>query len=274
MAVFEIKTAGRVFFRRLHLPTSKTNIKKRYFTSGDPRLKPEDPAKGTSIPVPNTVPTLPLWQRLGPLSRAFRAYGRSQRKRPLTTQVISSLVVFSLGDLAAQKINGDKYDPARTGRALIIGGIASIPSYKWFIFLGNSFNYRSKALSLSTKIIVNQACFTPINNTFFFGMQAFLAWDSWDEIWDRIKRTVPTSMINSLKLWPAVTAFNFTFIDAQYRSIFAGVIAVGWQAYLSYLNRRAEVEERIQKTIEESGEGGKSQEVMVQQQGKIQKAEA
>ena len=61
-------------------------------------------------------------------------------------------------------------------------------------------------------------------------------------------------MINSCKLWPAVTAFSFTFIDAQYRSIFAGFVAIGWQTYLSYLNRKAELEEVAQKSI--GSEGG------------------
>lgn len=79
-------------------------------------------------------------------------------------------------------------------------------------------------------------------------------------------------MVNSLKLWPAVTAFNFTFISAQYRSVFAGFVAIGWQAYLSYLNRRAEVEEGIEKAIEESKESGKSHEAKVHQED-TQKAE-
>lgn len=124
------------------------------------------------------------------------------------------------------------------------------------MFLGNNFNYSSKVLSLATKITVNQAVFTPINNSYFFGMQAFLSGDSMEQVWDRIKRTVPTSMINSLKLWPAVTAFSFTFVDAQYRSIFAGVIAIGWQTYLSYLNRKAEDEEALESGAQ-SGEKGK-----------------
>ena len=74
-----------------------------------------------------------------------------------------------------------------------------------------------------------------------------------EKVWERIRRTVPTSMINSLKLWPAVTAFSFTFIDAQYRSVFAGVIAIGWQTYLSYLNRKAEVEEALESGAESGG---------------------
>lgn len=71
---------------------------------------------------------------------------------------------------------------------------------------------------------------------------------------------MPTSLINSCKLWPAVTAFNFTVIAPQYRSIFAGIVAIGWQTYLSFLNRRSEdvearegfkVEEVVKKIVPE-----------------------
>jgi hypothetical protein len=116
-----------------------------------------------------------------------------------------------------------------------------------FIFLSQNFNYTSRILSLVTKVVVNQLCFTPIFNSYFFGMQAFLAGENLVEVWERIKRTVPTSFINSMKLWPVVTAFSFTFVPIEYRSIFAGVIAVGWQTYLSYLNRVAKEEEASRK---------------------------
>ncbi|KAK3390717.1 hypothetical protein B0H63DRAFT_429364 [Podospora didyma] len=196
----------------------------------------------SQIPTPNNVPTLPFWQRLGPFTRAAQAYGRAQRKRPLTTQLCSSLVIYFCSDISAQYMGKREYDPVRTGRSLIIGAISSMPSYKWFVWLSTSFNYPSRLLSLATKVIVNQLCFTPIFNTYFFGMQALLAGENLGEIWTRIKRTVPTSFLNSCKLWPAVTAFSFTFIPLEYRSLFAGVIAVGWQTYLSFLNRQAEEE--------------------------------
>lgn len=53
-------------------------------------------------------------------------------------------------------------------------------------------------------------------------MSSFLAGDSFSQVWERIKDTVPTSVFNSLKLWPAVTAFNFTYVQPQYRALFAG----------------------------------------------------
>ena len=76
---------------------------------------------------------------------------------------------------------------------------------------------------MATKVIVNQIVFTPIFNSYFFGMQSILSGDTIIKAWERIKRTVPTSFVNSLKLWPAVTAFNFTYIAPQYRALFAGL---------------------------------------------------
>ena len=136
MAAFAIKTAGRTVLRRSHLPHRQpVNIAtKRHSTTTTPRAKPDDnPANGTAIPVHNTVATLPIWQRLGPLSTSLAAYGRSQRKRPYVTQFCSSLVIYFLGDLSAQNINGDEYDPKRTLRALIISAGSSIPSYRWSV---------------------------------------------------------------------------------------------------------------------------------------------
>lgn len=59
-------------------------------------------------------------------------------------------------------------------------------------------------------------------NTYFFGMQPLLAGDGFLAAWERIKDTGPTSYINSWKLWPAVTMFNFAYIMPEYRSLFAG----------------------------------------------------
>lgn len=86
---------------------------------------------GEQIPTPGNVPTLPFWQRLGPLTRAAFAYARAQRKRPYTTQVATSLVIYFFSDISAQRMGGRDYDPKRTVRSLIIGSISSIPSFKW-----------------------------------------------------------------------------------------------------------------------------------------------
>ncbi|KAN0074983.1 hypothetical protein V8E54_007594, partial [Elaphomyces granulatus] len=37
---------------------------------------------------------------------------------------------------------------------------------------------------------------------------------------------------------PAVTASSFMYIPPHFRSVFTGLVAVGWQTYLSWLNQR------------------------------------
>ena len=92
------------------------------------------------------------------------------------------------------------------------------------MWLNRHFNYPSFILSLATKIVVNQLVFTSVFNSYFFSMQSLLSGASLLEAWERVKNTVPRSFINSWKLWPAVTAFSFTFIGPQYRFLFAGKI--------------------------------------------------
>lgn len=126
---------------------------------------------------------------------------------------------------------------------LSIGALASIPGYKWFLFLGSHFNYGSTAMTITTKVLIQQFFFAPIFNTYFFGMQAFLAGATPSEVVERVKGAVPESVISSAKFWPLVTALNFTIIPAHLRFAFSGVFAVIWQTYMSFLNRK---EERIE----------------------------
>ncbi|EEH36682.1 hypothetical protein PAAG_07100 [Paracoccidioides lutzii Pb01] len=208
------------------------------------------------------------------IGRAADFYSRMQSRRPYWTQLWCTLFIYLCGDLSAQFLvedagkekekekhgvigrdgAGDRdgaavgeglmarygYDPLRTVRHLTVGAVAAVPSYRWFMFLHNNFNYaRSKLLSILTKVSINQAIFTPIFNTYFFSMQSLLAGTSLQDTWERLKLALPISVMNSAKLWPAITAFTFMYVDPQFRSIFAGSIAVGWQAYLSWLNQKA-----------------------------------
>lgn len=97
--------------------------------------------------------------KAGPLGRTGRWYSRVQEKRPYTTQVCSSIIIYLCGDLSAQIMfpseapgpakvvqndstgskdvgeqeasSGGGYDPWRTVRHLIVGTGSSIPSYNW-----------------------------------------------------------------------------------------------------------------------------------------------
>ncbi|KAI5364288.1 hypothetical protein Slin14017_G062520 [Septoria linicola] len=241
--------AGRSTLRRLH-QTVQRNINRQHRNESSNSKSGGSNAKNTTQePVPPTSGSYYAW--LEPIKIPFRAYSSMQARSPLTVQLESSLIIYFLGDLSAQFVQtssftepGTRYEPIRGLRAMIIGGISSIPSYKWFMWLGRNFNYDKHWKGLVVKILVSQTFFTPTFNSYFFGMQTLLAGGSWAEVKERVWRTVPTSWINSWKFWPMITAFNFTFISPQNRNVFAGFVAIGWQTYLSWLNREAEMKEK------------------------------
>lgn len=234
-----------------------------------------------SMSTTSTAQTIPMaasyW--LAPFKVPVRHYIAMNQRRPYVTQLLSTLTIWLVGDILSQYIVwspedredkvGEKgktpgaaptfseaYDPKRTFRSLIIGGIASIPSYRWFVWLGTAFNYPSLLLSLSAKVVFNQLTFTPVFNCYFFGMQMTLSklmdgeLPSGREVWERLMYTVPKSWVNSCKVWPAVTAFSFWAVPVDLRSPFAGVIAIGWQTYLSVLNQRAARQQALEATVE------------------------
>ncbi|KAH7031436.1 uncharacterized protein B0I36DRAFT_363126 [Microdochium trichocladiopsis] len=171
------------------------------------------------------------------------ASSSSSSTTPSTTTTTTTKTATSIANEPLQPQPpsfSSQYDPIRTLRSMSIGGLAAIPGWHWFLFLSSNFNFpQSRFLSILTKVAINQALFTPLFNSYFFGAHSLLSGSTAEEALERIRRAVPVSMVNSLKLWPAVTAFSFAFIPIEFRSLFAGGIAIGWQAYLSFLNKEA-----------------------------------
>lgn len=110
--------------------------------------------------------------------------------------------------------------------------------------LARLFNYKSKALSVAAKVLFGQFTFAIAFPTYFFGMQALLSGENLARALQRLKDTVPLSWQNSWKVWPAAMAFNLTYVPLEYRALFSGLVAIGWQTYLSWMNRQAEMKEK------------------------------
>lgn len=225
--IFQYALVRAGALRRAIQRTSRTSIRQTHQAPQTPRTTAE--LESTAQSSARTIPG-PTWMWTEPLNSFTRFHSR----RPYLTQFISSIIVYLVGDLISQRISpsparddsestaSTAYDPFRTMRALLIGGIAAIPGYRWFLYLAQNFNYSSKAFSIGVKVLINQMVFTPVFNSYFFGMQSLLTGATLSEIIERIQNTVPRSWVNSWKVWPAVTAFSFTFIRVELRGIFAG----------------------------------------------------
>jgi len=116
--------------RQHSLPSARRQ--KSSLSEGSSEKSSPTKVSGKSLSTVRELSPQPFWERLGPLSEAFGAYARNQKRRPWATQIGTSLVVYLCGDLVAQKIDGETYNPLRTLRHLTIGGICSIPAYSWW----------------------------------------------------------------------------------------------------------------------------------------------
>lgn len=56
-----------------------------------------------------------------------------------------------------------------------------------------------------------------------------------------------------------MTAFSFAFVRVELRGLFAGVIAIGWQTYLSILNQRAAKMEKSEHILVKDDPGNGTQ---------------
>ncbi|KAF7122289.1 hypothetical protein CNMCM5793_000246 [Aspergillus hiratsukae] len=111
----------------------------------------------------------------------------------------------------------------------ICHSMASIPSYEWFIFLHRQFNFTSKIASLLSKVVVQQAVYTPVFNTYLFTAQSLLSCASMEETLMDLKLALPTSIVNSINVWSGVAFVSFLWVPPQFRSVFSGCVAVCWQ---------------------------------------------
>lgn len=126
---------------RQRLPTLRPGLRQRRYNSelasksesGATNETSQKASQAADKSQPTATP-VSIWRRLGPLTSAFDAFARSQKKRPYTTQIISAMVIFTCADVSAQNIAQSDYDPVRTARAILIGGVAAIPQYRWWVY--------------------------------------------------------------------------------------------------------------------------------------------
>ncbi|KAJ5977796.1 hypothetical protein N7501_001138 [Penicillium viridicatum] len=122
------------------------------------------------------------------------------------------------GEIQKNLPSSQGYNPWRTARHLTVGIVASIPSYEWFMFLHRRFNFASSIASLATKVVVQQAVFTSVFNTYFFTMQSLLSGASVEDTLVRLQLALPTSIANGVKVWTGVAIISFMYVPPQFRN--------------------------------------------------------
>lgn len=84
------------------------------------------------------------------------------------------------------------------------------------------------------KMIPDQVLFAPCISAGFFWINNTFAGGTFEQLKEKLKERYVETLLNGYKLWPAVQMVNFSFVPFQYRVGVVQLVAVLWNAYLSW----------------------------------------
>ena len=212
-------------------------------------------ASAVALSPPNrSARKAPLRQATSTLSGGglLRAYDSLLKRRPLPTKMASSGTASAVGDLLAQTIVGNTYDPRRTLVFAAIGVFYFAPLlHLWYKTL-NSLERRGVSSGRFTRrqviflqLLMNQSIGAMCANGGFF--YAYAAFDRWlpgganAPILETASKAFHRKFWRIMKanwvVWPLPSFVNLALVPLDYRVLFMNCFAVVWKCVLSLLTR-------------------------------------
>lgn len=105
----------------------------------------------------------------------------------------------------------------------------------WFNFLARRVTFSNKRVETAARVFIDQSVFAPTMIAMFLSSMATMEGASAKE---RLEKTWWPALRTNWMVWPFVQTINFAFLPLQYRVLFANVISIGWNSYLSWVNSK------------------------------------
>jgi protein Mpv17 len=175
------------------------------------------------------------------IKSAWTAYNSNLDKYPIITKAITSMVGFALGDFLAQKFidKSENIDLKRLGRMASFGALIHGPTGHFFYGMLDSKIPGTAALTVATKVFIDQVIWNPIFGIMFFSYMGAAEGLNACAIKTRIEKNLLASVKGSWTVWPVAHAINFRFVPTSQRLLYINSIQIGYNMFLSVLSKRA-----------------------------------
>ena len=122
-----------------------------------------------------------------------------------------------------------------TARMGVVGLVIGPVLRSWYLTLERIVPGAVKTAGFK-KMLLYQSLFAPLMIGFFFSVWETLAGKQPHEINEMLQECyVQTLMITNYKIWPLAQTVNFTFVPIQHRVGFVQIVAIFWNAYLTWM---------------------------------------
>ncbi len=159
-------------------------------------------------------------------------------------------MLFTVGDAITQKVIQKKteFDYKRNLRIGMVGLLFAGPIYTcWYeILMPNivlkqmpkyfprmkNFSYNK---NLFTMIFIDQTLFSVFFIASFFMLMSLSQSGKIEDGVNNVKNHLKDTVIVNWQIWPGAQALNFTIVPLRYRVLFANLVGLMWDCYLSYV---------------------------------------
>ncbi|KAL8226822.1 hypothetical protein R6Q57_016654 [Mikania cordata] len=193
--------------------------------------------------------------------KIWRWYEHFLASHPLKTQVLSSGLIWGIGDLVAQAVtrataakkkylfySDDDRDLRINWRRLVttsLYGMAFVGpiGHFWYEgldrFLMNRLQYPPKSMRfVATKVAIDEILFGPVDLFLFFTYMGFASGKNVTQVTEELKRDFLPALIVEGGTWPVVQVINFRFVPVRYQLLYVNLFCLLDSCFLSWLEQQ------------------------------------
>lgn len=189
--------------------------------------------------VPIRDPALP--------SRLLLQYLHLLKKYPIITKSVTSAVLSALGNLLSQALESKKkqkegqsgkdvdvYGPVRFA---VYGLVITGPLSHYFYQLLELLFPASAPFSMLKRLLLERLVFAPAFLLLFFVVMNTLEGKTNADLQDKLKARFWPALKMNWKVWTPFQFVNINYVPVQFRVLFANLIALFWNAYLTSVRK-------------------------------------
>ncbi|PKA54457.1 Peroxisomal membrane protein PMP22 [Apostasia shenzhenica] len=193
--------------------------------------------------------------------RLWKWYQKSLAVHPVKTQMISSGILWGLGDIGAQAVthsslrnkrqgppgdNDFKIDWKRVGITSMFGFAFVGPvGHYWYEYLDRFIRFRlhlqpKTPKFVAAKVAIDGFIFGPMDLLIFFSYMGIASGKDLRQVKDDVKRDFLPSLVIGGGIWPIVQIANFRYVPVRYQLLYVNFFCLLDSCFLSWIEQQGD----------------------------------
>ncbi|KAK9803230.1 hypothetical protein WJX73_007509 [Symbiochloris irregularis] len=172
--------------------------------------------------------------------RLWQRYETALHSRPFTTQSLTSGVLWGVGDIISQRVDGDdRLDLPRTAWTAFFGAALIGPAgHAWYQALdrvvGGRFT-RGTMTFIVAKVAADELTFGPLHVASFFSFMTLAQGGTLQDVREKLRRDFVSAYVAELAVWPAFQAVNFSKVPVRHQLLMVNLASLADATFLCWV---------------------------------------